>query len=160
MHIEPSSIARRLYPLVCSVALVTASGVAFTTLTVKYESTGDPMLDLPPPPPEGGLGPWGFGYVQHPDIVGSWVGFGDFDGDGLVDAFVKGPRGGVVRRDPGDCDGRRPTDRGGEVGAGDDRGQADGADIVPNLFLEVWHKLLLSRGISFNKADLEEVVYN
>lgn len=49
----------------------------------------------PDPPPAEGLGPWGFGYVELPEIEADWVTFGDFDADGNVDLFAR-------RADPGE----------------------------------------------------------
>lgn len=55
-----------------------------TTLGGDDDSTtGEPM-----PPPPGGLGPWGFGYVERPEIVADWIGFADIDGDGHVDLLA------------------------------------------------------------------------
>jgi hypothetical protein len=50
------------------------------------ESTG---ADDPHPPPPGGLGPWGFGYIELPEIKADWVDFADIDGDGGVDLFAR-----------------------------------------------------------------------
>lgn len=67
--------------------------------STTVESTGDPSADssgegstgASNPPPEGGLGPWGFGYVQHPEIVARWVGFARLDADEAPDAFAEAP---------------------------------------------------------------------
>ncbi len=47
-------------------------------------STGEPL----PPPPPGGLGPWGYGYVELPEIVADWIDFADVDGDGHLDLLA------------------------------------------------------------------------
>lgn len=51
----------------------------------EVSTTGEPL----PPPPPGGLGPWGFGYVELP-IQADWIGFADIDGDGHVDLLAHG----------------------------------------------------------------------
>jgi len=65
----------------------TTTGVDPSTTTASDDdsTTGVPE----PPPPPGGLGPWGFGYVELPEIAADWIGFADLDGDGPVDVIAR-----------------------------------------------------------------------
>ncbi|MCA9706859.1 MAG: VCBS repeat-containing protein [Myxococcales bacterium] len=65
-----------------------SSGGVTTDPTDSTDSTGPTD-----PPPDGGLGPWGFGYVEHPELVAAWLGFGHFDGGDSVDLLLAQPGG-------------------------------------------------------------------
>lgn len=88
----------------------TASAEVSSGASSSLDTTADPLpepteagtTEGSEPPPEGGLGPWGFGYVQHPEIEAQWVGLADFDGDGLIDVFIRNADGdGVSLRGDG-----------------------------------------------------------
>ncbi len=66
-----------------------SSETAAATGSTEAEPTGSTTESEDPPPPTGGLGPWGFGYVEVLEVRAQSLAFEDFDGDGILDLLAQ-----------------------------------------------------------------------